>query len=60
MRVPLLQRGRWFTITERISMDNNSERLLRSCLAIIIVMGIFLGVVFIIGMVVFGTHLAGL
>jgi len=41
-------------------MDNNSERLLRSCLAIIIVMGIFLGVVFIIGMVVFGTHLAGL
>ncbi len=41
-------------------MQSLSERLLRSCLAIIVVMGVFLTILIIAGAVIFGTQLAGL
>ena len=41
-------------------MNSVSERLMRSCLSIVIVIGIFLGILLIAGLVVFGTQLAGL
>jgi hypothetical protein len=40
-------------------MNSGTERFLRSCLSIIIVIAIFLGILLISGLVVFGTQLAG-
>ncbi len=41
-------------------MQSPSERILRSCLSIVIVMGIFLGILIVVGIVIFSTQLAGL
>ncbi len=41
-------------------MSEPLQRLLKSCLAMAIVVGIFLVILFIVGVVVFGTQLGGL